>query len=343
MKKNLIILIVICLYSYSAVAQTKESETIKTVAEKTVEAKVEKKNDKTDEDKKNPGDDSEVPAKLIPTDNKTIPASEEDFAEYLNNSDIEKKSDNQSDLNQSEKEEPPKEKRLDKNEVSVSVSVESLSRGFGTWRTASLFAKRNLDDGKIFWGEYRLSNRRSARDQEIIGGVYYPLKDRYAVTFEGSYSNTNQFVAKYSFRGEVEKVFPKGWVGHLGAWYKYYGPVKVNVLYGEVEKYWGNHRIAYKLNLNSISNAKTSPSNTVTYNKYYGERVNTYGFTLGFGKEEEFVEPTVGVLKTNVFSITGSVKHWINDDFGLSVDATFHRQGEFYYRRGLNFGVRYRF
>jgi YaiO family outer membrane protein len=230
-----------------------------------------------------------------------------------------------------------------KYEVQFNFSTESLTRDLGVWRTGSLYLQRKFDNKQVVWGNYRLSDRNSNRDQEFIVGTYKPLKKKWAVTAEAMYSPTQKYVGKFSVMGEVEKGFKKGWVGHFGTRYTKYTTVKATTGYGQVEKYWGNNRASYTLYVSNLSNAGTAPSHRVQYNRYYGENVNSFGTAVSFGREHESLGPNLGVLRSKTWSISFSQRHWFTKNFGVNVDATIHRQGNLYYRRGLNFGVRYRF
>lgn len=237
----------------------------------------------------------------------------------------------------------PAEKVRHKYEVQLNYSVQSLSGGYGLWQIASVHFQRRSADKKILWGQYRVSQRRSFRDQEYIGGIYKPLGRTWAFTAEGMYSPSGNFVGRYSAMSEIEKVFAKGWVGHLGVRHTSYTRVKATTGYGLVEKYWGSHRLANTLYVTTLSNAGTAPSYRLQYNRYYGERVNTFGAAFSIGREHENIGPPRGIIRTDTWSLSGSFKHWVNDNLGISADALVHRQGDIYYRRGLNFGVRYRF
>ncbi len=334
--RSLVFMFILFTFSFSTFGQT-----VKEKKEAQEPEKQEKVSEKKKETRPNPKKDI---AKLTVEKAKT--PKEESIVEYLNSkpkSSVEKKKGIESQTGVVEKPEPKKKELGDKYEVQMNITIDSLSNNFGTWKQASLFAKRKFNDGKIVWGEYRVSERRNLRDKEVFGGLYHPFKNRFGYTIEASYSNTNQFVGKYTLRGEVEKVFKKGWVGHIGAKHKNFGSAKVSTLYGQVEKYWGNNRVAYTLYATHVTNAGTSPSNTISYHRYYGERINSYGVTFGFGNEEEFVDPAFGILKTKTVSLSGSFKRWINNDIGIQINGTIHRQGDFYYRRGLNVGVLYRF
>jgi YaiO family outer membrane protein len=230
-----------------------------------------------------------------------------------------------------------------KYEVQFNFNTESLSRGLGTWRTGSLYVQKKMRNKQILWGNYRLSDRNSIRDQEFIVGTYKPLKNEWAFSIEAMASPTKKYVGKFSVMAEVEKGFKKGWVGHIGAKHTTYTTVKANTGYGSIEKYWGNNRAAYTLYVTKLSNAGTAPNHRIQYNRYYGENVNSFGVAVSFGREHENLGPNLGVLRSKTWSFSFSERHWFTKKFGINFDATIHRQGNLYYRRGVNVGVRYRF
>ncbi|MEP6902759.1 MAG: YaiO family outer membrane beta-barrel protein [Actinomycetota bacterium] len=244
---------------------------------------------------------------------------------------------------ETEKSDKTDQEKKPKYEVQFYFSSETLSRNFGTWRTASLYVQRKFANKQTVWANYRVSDRNGTRDLEFVFGIYKPITKKWAVTAEAMLSPTRQYVGKFSVMGEVEKVFKKGFVGHFGMRFTQYATVRATTGYGEVEKYWGSNRAAYTLYVTKLSNAGIAPTHRFQYNRYYGERVNTVGFAFSVGREHENLGPTLGILRSNTWSVSFSAKHWLTNNFGLSVDGTIHRQGDLYYRRGLTFGIRYRF
>jgi YaiO family outer membrane protein len=235
------------------------------------------------------------------------------------------------------------EERSSKYEVQMNFSVERLTRNLGAWRSASLYVQRTFGNKQIVWANYRVSERRQTRDQEFIFGTYKPFAKKWAFTAEAMYSPTRQYVGKFSVMGEAEKIFKKGFVAHFGGRFTKYTIVNAVTGYGVVEKYWGSNRAAYTLYVTKLSNAGTAPTHRIQYNRYYGERVNSIGAAVSFGREHENLFPEIGILRNDTWSVSLSARHWLTDKFGLNVDGTIHRQGNLYYRRGLSFGIRYRF
>lgn len=239
---------------------------------------------------------------------------------------------------------PEKESEKEpKYEVQLQYSQEKLSRDLGTWQTASLYFERRFAKRQIVWGTYRVSRRNAARDQEFIAGMYKSFGGKWAATTEAMISPTHRYVGKFSVMGEVEKGFKNGFVLHLGGRYTAYNLIKGTTGYGLVEKYWGSNRVAYTLYINKLTTAGTAPTHRIQYNRYFGENSNTVGTAVSFGREHENLFPDLGILRSKTWSVSVSGRFWLTKKTGLNVDGFLHRQGTSYYRRGLNFGIRYRF
>jgi len=232
---------------------------------------------------------------------------------------------------------------LPKNEVQFQYSQESLTRNFGTWRTASLYFERKFSKRKIVWGTYRVSDRNSNRDQEVVAGFYKGFGRKWAATGEAMFSPTHKYVGKFSLMLEGERILSKGFVGHVGMRYTAYNTVKATMIYGLTEKYWGSNRAAYTLYVTNLTNAGTAPTHRFQYNRYFGESVNSVGAAFTFGREHENLGPSLGILRSKTWSVSGSTKYWLTKNVGANLDVLLHRQGNIYYRRGVNLGIRYRF
>ncbi len=230
-----------------------------------------------------------------------------------------------------------------KYNVQLNYSTESLSRNLGVWKTASLYVERKFRNRRLVWMNYTVSDRKSIRDRYLEVGIYRPLKNRWAITAEAGVSPTHNFAGKFSVKGEIEKGFANGFVIHGGSRFTAFSTIKATTLYSQTEKYWGNNRAAYTLSVTNITTAGTAPSHRFSYNRYYGERVNNFGVAASVGRENENLGFNLGILRSNTWSVTLSEKHWITKNFAVNINATLHRQGSLFYRRGLNFGFHYRF
>ena len=233
--------------------------------------------------------------------------------------------------------------RQPKYEVQFHVTQESLTRGLGTWRFASFYIERRFKNHQIVWGTYRTSSRNAVRDQEFSGGIYKQIGGKWAAMTEVMFSPTHKYVGKVSVMGEVERPIARGFVGHVGARFTKYNSIKATSVYGMLEKYWGNNRAAYTVYLSNLSNAGTAPSHRLQLTRYFGEDLNSLSATVAFGREHENLGPQLGILRNNTWSVGVAGRYWLTKKIGLNVDGLLHRQGNLYYRRGMNVGLRYRF
>lgn len=237
----------------------------------------------------------------------------------------------------------PEPEKEPKYEVQVHFTTEALTRDLGTWRFASFYMERRFKNRQIVWGTYRVSQRSSSRDQEFIGGTYRKFGKKWAGMTEVMFSPTHKYVGKFSIMGEVERPLGKGFVGHVGTRFTNYDTVKATSVYGMVEKYWGDNRAAYTAYLTNLSNAGNAPTHRVQYTRYFGEDLNSVSATVAWGREHENLGPQLGILRNNTWSVGVSGRYWLTKKIGLNMDGLVHRQGNLYYRRGINVGLRFRF
>jgi YaiO family outer membrane protein len=229
-----------------------------------------------------------------------------------------------------------------RGEAQFNYSFESLSNGYGEWRTASLDISRKFSGGRTIYGSFLTTERFRRRDRQLTAGIYQPLGNKWAAQFEASVSPTHRTLAKWTAHAQIERRLEKGW--NLSAGYRRtnYTAAKVNLVNAGAEKYFGNYRAAYTLYVSNLEKNGTSASHRFQVNRYYGEQASSVGIAAGFGRELESLGNR-GVLQTDVQSVSINGRHWLNRRWGFNYDASWTRQGKFYVRRGLNFGIRYKF
>ena len=228
-----------------------------------------------------------------------------------------------------------------KNEIQLNFSNESLTNGYGDWRTVSLDFKRGFDNRAVFYGSVQQHQRNDLRDGALMLGLYQPINKKWAVNVEGTISPTHKFVGKYAATAKVERIFKNGWVESFGVRQSQYNATQATSALFSAEKYWSNYRAAYALNVTRLQNSGTSAGNAFSFNKYYGEANSSLGVNFGFGRELE--NTGTRILQSNTQSLSLSVRHWLNSRWGITADASINKQDKLYYRRGINVGMRYRF
>lgn len=230
-----------------------------------------------------------------------------------------------------------------KNEVLVSMGYDKLTDGFGEWKSFSIDFSHKFDKRKTLYAAYNEVARFNQNDRQMIVGYYHPLSPKWLLLVEGSVSPKHSILAKWSGLVQVERNFKNGWNVQGGYKRIEYANDKVNLGIGGVEKYWGNYRAAYTLNINNLENSGTSASHRFVVNRYYGEPLSSIGVGGGFGSELENLGGNPGVLRTEVQYVFMTGKHLFNPRWGVNYAFTIHRQGNLYFRTGGTFGVVRRF
>ncbi len=236
----------------------------------------------------------------------------------------------------------PEQNTIKKGEIQFNYSSESLTNGYGRWRSASLDFSHRFTARQVLYGSLLATERFNRRDRQATLGIYQPLSRKWTIQLEANASLTHRTLPKWSLFGGVERNFSRGWNVQLGYRRTNYTAAKVNLTSAGVEKYFGSYRAAYTLYISNLTTGGTSASHRVQFNRYYGENSSSVGVSGGFGRELESLGAN-GVLQTAVQSGGVSGRHWFNRRWGVNYDASVTRQGRFYIRRGVNIGVRYRF
>ena len=219
---------------------------------------------------------------------------------------------------------------------------ESLSNGYGSWRSASINFVHKFSRRKALYGRYSETERFRRRDREVQIGIYQPLSDKWTLLLEGNASPTHKVLPKWSAMAQIERTIDKTWIVKGGYRRTNLNTAKANIAKTEVEKYWGNNRAAYALSVNNLENVGTSPSHRIQYSRYYGERVNSFNVSTAFGRELESLGE-LGTLQSNIKNLSVSGRHWFKRSLGFSYGFTLHKQGDLYNRQGFNIGLRYKF
>jgi len=229
-----------------------------------------------------------------------------------------------------------------KTEIQFNYTYESLTRNLGEWHTASIDFIHYFSKRQVVYGTLLATKRFGQRDRQFTVGIYQPLNRKWTVQLEGGVSPTHRVLPKWSALGQIERSFKKGWNTQVGYRRMHFTSARVNLGIVGVEKYWGNYRAAYTLYVSQLANTGASASNRFQFNRYYGENVSSVGLSAGFGREIESLGNR-RVLQTDVQSVALSGRHWVSRHWGINYDASLVRQGNLYTRRGLTFGVRYKF
>ena len=108
-----------------------------------------------------------------------------------------------------------------------------------------------------------------------------------------------------------------------------------------VERYFKQYRAAYTLYVAHLNGVGTSASHVFQGNYYYGQR-NSIGIGGAFGEEVESLGEG-RLLRTAVQDLSLNGRYWVNEKWGISYSAWWHRQGRLYIRSGAQIALLRRF
>jgi YaiO family outer membrane protein len=227
-------------------------------------------------------------------------------------------------------------------ELEVGFSYGKLNNGYDNWRSVYVSGQHEFGAGKGVYGTLSRVERFAVSDRELLAGAYMPLGKGFSTVVEGSVSDIHILQPKYSALGQVSYHSESGFGATLGLRHTDYNDYGLSVKSATVERYWGRYRAAYTYTVSDLAyHAESATSNYFQANYYYGER-NNIGLSYTSG-HEVFVyqdyDPTISDTK----SIALSGAHWVTKDWAITHELVYHRQDEYYTRKGVSIGFRYRF
>ena len=92
-------------------------------------------------------------------------------------------------------------------EIEGGSSYEDLDNDFKYWRSVYLEGVHRFAPREVIYGQVRETERFAQRDQELLGGFYYPLADTWTTLVEANASPSHHILAKWSVFGQLEKTF----------------------------------------------------------------------------------------------------------------------------------------
>jgi len=218
-------------------------------------------------------------------------------------------------------------------------SNEKLSNGGPDWTETGVGVKFDLKPKQMLDLAAVDAHRFGMHDSQYAAVYTQPLDPKLVATLGATASPTHRFLAKDAFAGSLQYEFVHAWLVHGGMRHSSYDAVSVNEGIFLLEHYFSNFSWivgwhptrAYGTNANSYELRGTY---------YYGDK-DSISLIASNGEEASSIPG--GVVLTNVTSGALVGRHWLTPDWALSYGATYSRQGDFYTRRGLNFGLQYAF
>jgi YaiO family outer membrane protein len=204
-----------------------------------------------------------------------------------------------------------------------------------------LAAEMKLDTRNNIYASFRRENRYAFMDNEAMGGFYQPIDEQFSFVAEMSVSPTHYVVPSRSILAQLEFMGLKGWGANMGLRHAQYDNALMNVLSMNVERSWGNYRLAYSHFQGFWANHGSTSSGQLQAARYYGD-YNWFGLNFSDGSELDTL-PDLQVTSTNVRTMIVNGRHWINRSVALTYAIGQSRHGNFYKRNGIQLGLRYQF
>jgi len=236
----------------------------------------------------------------------------------------------------------PAKKIEPETQIEIGADYEFVIRDKPDWQTYYFSLTHKFSTGQVVYGTASAVRRFKITDPNFMVGFFTPLNKSksWMATFEAAGSPNHQVLPTTSFFGQLDHNFGKGWLAHAGLRHNDYPSDKVNIGVFGVEKYFKAYRGAYNLYVARLSEKGTALSHSFQVNYYYGER-NSVGAGFAFGQEIESIPG--GLIRTDVLEFSFTGRHWMNNRWGLSYVAVWHRQGDAYTRSGAQLGLLLRY
>jgi len=229
-------------------------------------------------------------------------------------------------------------------DAEAGATYENLSNGRDAWKSVYLEAARQFARRQTLYGYARETERFGFRDSEVMASYSHPFGALTALV-EGTYSSDHNVLAHDSIYGQLAWAFGNtGWVASGGLRHSEYTTSNVNMLVGNVERYWSSFRAGYTVYNGRPEGAGSATAQRLSMDHYYGgDDRSRIGVSVAWGREVENQGPPAGIITSDIRDVTLTGRHWLSNSWAVSWDAWWHEQGDLYTRTGGRLGLRYRF
>lgn len=225
-----------------------------------------------------------------------------------------------------------------RTELEVSQRYEHLDNGFSAWQAQRLDAQTRTLDGITWYGAALRERRYGSWDQGVEAGAAIPIGAYWIVQPEVAKSFDGDFLPRWYADLRLQRVLTNGWVANTSLRRTQYNDSQVDRLALGGERYWGNWRGAYTLNISDVDGAGTPIGHAVALDRYYND-TSFIGLRGNLGREEEAL-PNGNVFTSSVSGVGVRGRHWLDDDWAVSWDVGWLSQGNIYDRYGVQIGIR---
>ena len=227
-----------------------------------------------------------------------------------------------------------------RHELELSARQDWLDRGLDNWRNQRLDYVSTQPEGPAWYGALLREQRFGEWDEGVELGAVVPLGANWTLQPEAGYQPSPYFLPQWHADLRLQRRLPDGYLGALSLRRTEYRATRVDRLALSGERYWGNWRAGYTLNLTDVANAGTPVGHDFALDHYY-DGLSHAGVRLTLGEEEAVEEQQVITSDVRAISLQG--RHWLSARWAVSWAAGYHRQGDYYDRNWLRLGLRHAF
>ncbi|MBU0588312.1 MAG: YaiO family outer membrane beta-barrel protein [Gammaproteobacteria bacterium] len=226
------------------------------------------------------------------------------------------------------------------NTLEMSHDQQNLSNNSPDWRETALRYNRSLGVRHGLDLTVLQASRFGLNDEQLLLSYVRPLSDRVGLTADASASPGHNFLPQRSLALTLDYGFAPAWLAYVGLKNTRYTDTTIEQGLLMVERYIGAFSVAAAWRpVQALGTATSSHELRGSY--YYGDK-NSITLLVSDGQESTQINSNqISLANVSTTALYG--RHWISRDWALTYALNSTRQGDFYTRNGLRFGVQHIF
>lgn len=228
---------------------------------------------------------------------------------------------------------------LHTSHLTWTLGHERLDHGLPSAHSQQWLLEHRFGERKVGYASVQSAERFSRHDVQSTLGAYYPLPGDGTLNAEVSASGTHQVVARDIVLASVQWPLARAWYGTWGARRSHYNSGLSRQMFGMIENYVGDFRVAYTLSRSQAHGADTS-GHRLQVARYYDEASH---ITLTLGKSQEADAQGSRVVLTEVRTLSLHGRHWWRHDWAGQWAIGRTQSGSAYQGTSLSLALRYAF
>lgn len=219
------------------------------------------------------------------------------------------------------------------------LGVEGLDHGLPSAHNQQWLLEHRFGERKVGYASVQSAERFSRHDVQSTLGAYYPLPGEGTLNAEVSSSGTHQLLARDSLLASVQWPLAQAWYGTWGARSSHYSAGAARQMFGMLENYVGELRLAYTLS-RSQSHGATTTGHRLQVGRYYDDASHV---TLTLGKSQEADAQGSRLVLTDVRTLSLHGRHWWRHDWAGQWALGRTQSGSAYQGTSLSLALRHAF